>query len=179
MNLMPSSLLDYKNCHFNFRMVSEQTGQATMHYDHTQSGPLYLLLLAFSILILVLALMMGEIVLQTILYCSGALMLLFALSFHHLTVSDEGTGLLIAFGPLPLFRRRLQYSELEKVEPAKSTILDGIGIHISPSGGWVWNIWGYECVDVWYRQGRKVRIGTDDPEGLEKFLEQKIQQNNG
>ena len=145
-----------------------------MRYDHTQSGPLYLLLLACSIPILVSAVMMGEIVLQTILYCSGALMLLFALSFHHLTVSDEGTELLIAFGPLPLFRRRLQYRELEKVEPAKSTILDGIGIHISPSGGWVWNIWGYECVDVWYRQGRKVSIGTDDPEGLETSSNRKF-----
>jgi len=178
MNLVPSSLVNYKDLHFHFRVGSEQTGQVTMRYDHTQSGPLYLLLLAFSILILVFAFVMGEIVLQTILSCSGALMLLFAFSFHHLTVSDEGTELLIAFGPLPLFRRRLQYSELEKVERAKSTLLDGLGIHLSPSGGWVWNIWGYECVDVWYRQGRKVRIGTDDPEGLEQFLNQKIQQNN-
>ena len=107
-------------------------------------------------------------------YCSGALMLLLASCFRDLTVSDEGTELLIAFGPLPLFKRRLQYSEFEKVEQARSTIMDGWGIHMSPSGGWVWNLWGYDCVDVWYREGRKIRIGTDDAVALATFLETKV-----
>lgn len=74
---------------------------------------------------------------------------------------------------------RIQYSEIEKVEQARSTILDGWGIHLSPSGGWTWNLWGFACVDVWYRKGtkvKKVRIGTDDPVGLEAFLKEQISQ---
>ena len=108
---------------------------------------------------------------------SSVVFLLLAFSFRDLTVSDQTTELLIAFGPLPIFKRRLQYSEIERVETARSTLMDGLGIHMSPSGGWVWNLWGYDCVDVWYRQGRKVRIGTDDPAGLAGFLEEIVARN--
>ncbi len=145
-----------------------------MLYDHTQSAPTYLLLLVLGIGILVGAVFTNVVVAQATMYCSGALMLLLALCFRDLTVSDEGNELLIAFGPLSLFKRRLQYSEVEKVEQARSTIMDGWGIHMSPSGGWVWNLWGYDCVDVWYRQGRKIRIGTDDAVALANFLETKV-----
>ena len=60
---------------------------------------------------------------------------------------------------------------------AKSSILDGWGIHMSPSGGWTWNLWGFDCVDVWFeREGktRKIRIGTNDPSGLHAFLTKQI-----
>ena len=97
-----------------------------MGYDHTQSASLYLLLLAFAIGIFAASIFVGEIVVQTVCLSSGALMLLFAFSFRNLTVSDEGTELLICFGPLPFFKRRLQYSELEKVEQAR--------LHIGPVG---------------------------------------------
>ena len=83
---------------------------------------------------------------------------------------------MIAFGPLPLFSKRVRYSDIERVEQARSTILDGWGIHMSLSGGWVWNLWGFDSVDVWYRKGnktKKVRIGTDDPVGLEAFLKER------
>lgn len=145
-----------------------------MGYDHTQSASLYLLLLGLAIGIFAASIFVGEIVVQTVCLSSGALMLLFAFSFRNLTVSDEGTELLICFGPLPLFKRRLKYSELEKVEQTRSTIMDGWGIHMSPSGGWVWNLWGFDCVDVWYRQDRKLRIGTDDPVALAQFLKSKV-----
>ena len=145
-----------------------------MRYEHTQSASLYLLLLLIAIGTFGASFLVREIVVQIVLLISGALMLLFAFSFRHLTVSDEGTELLICFGPLPLFKRRLQYSDLEKVEQARSTVMDGWGIHMSPGGGWVWNLWGFDCVDVWYRHGRKLRIGTDDPVALTEFLESKI-----
>lgn len=145
-----------------------------MLYDHTQSAPIYLLLLVIGIGTLAGSVFTDVIVAQVAMYSSGAFMLFLALCFRDLTVSDEGTELLIAFGPLSLFKRRLQYSEVEKVEQARSTIMDGWGIHMSPSGGWVWNLWGYDCVDVWYREGRKIRIGTDDAVVLATFLQTKV-----
>ena len=150
-----------------------------MQYDHTQSAPLYLLLVGVGIAMIVGGWLTPELVVQIILVCSGMLMFLFALSFRQLTVSDEGDRLLICFGPLPLFRRHVLYSEIESVEQARSTILDGWGIHLSLSGGWVWNLWGFDCVDVRYRKGKKlkkVRIGTDDPVGLAEFLKERMGQ---
>ena len=148
-----------------------------MRYDHTQTGPLYLLLLLLAVASFVATLFMKEAVIQVTVSISSVVFLLLAFSFRDLTVSDQTTELLIAFGPLPIFKRRLQYSEIERVETARSTLMDGLGIHMSPSGGWVWNLWGYDWVDVWYRQGRKVRIGTDDPAGLAGFLEEIVARN--
>ena len=150
-----------------------------MQYDHTQTSPLYLLLIGVGIAMFVGGWLTPEMVVQIILFCSGVLMFVLALSFRELTVSDESDRLRIGFGPLPLFRRHVLYAEIERVEQARSTLLDGWGIHLSLSGGWVWNLWGFDCVAVWYSKGtktKKVRIGTDDPVGLAAFLNERIAQ---
>ena len=67
------------------------------------------------------------------------------------------------------------YRDIEKVEIGRTTILDGWGIHLSLRGGWVWNIWGRDCVVIHRRKGI-TRIGTDDAENLARFLKRKIGQ---
>ncbi|MCA9174122.1 MAG: hypothetical protein KDB14_06500 [Planctomycetales bacterium] len=149
-----------------------------MQYQHTQTAPLYLILVAVGGALLVAAWQTHEVAPRLILVCTSLLLLLlFAASFRYLQVRDAGTDLLILFGPLPLFRRRICYAAMERVEQSRSTMLDGWGIHLSPSGGWTWNLWGFDCVDLWYRKGarlRKIRIGTDDPVGLASFLRESM-----
>lgn len=106
-------------------------------------------------------------------------MAILALAFRQLTVRDGGDVLLVYFGPLSLFRRRVPYADIERVEQARSSWLDGWGIHMSPSGGWTWNLWGFDCVDVYLTRGRKLRLGTDEPLELETFLKQQITTANG
>ena len=86
-------------------------------------------------------------------------MLLFAACFRQLTVSDEGDRLIICFGPLSLFRRRVLYYDMECVERSRSTILDGWDIHLSPSAGWIWNLRGFDCVDVHLKKGHAAVAG--------------------
>ena len=145
-----------------------------MQYENTQTAPLYLLLVGIGIFMLFAAWLIPELVVQLILFVSGGIMLLLAFCFQRLTVRDECDQLLISFGPLSLFRKRIHYSDIETVEQGRTTILDGWGIHMSPSGGWTWNLWGFDCVDVYYNKGRKVRIGTDDPARLTAFLQQRV-----
>jgi hypothetical protein len=102
---------------------------------------------------------------------TGLFVLLLAASFHHLTINDEGDHLSISFGPLPLFRRTVRYGDIEQVEVGKTSLLDGWGIHMSLRGGWVWNLWGWDCVVVHFKNGGTLRIGTDDAENLARFLE--------
>jgi hypothetical protein len=101
-------------------------------------------------------------------------MFVVAASFHHLTVEDQGDVLSIRFGPVPLFRKIVPYNEIKSVETGRTLLLDGLGIHMSIRGGWVWNIWGRDCVVVHFRNGGTLRIGTDDAENLARFLEGKI-----
>jgi hypothetical protein len=113
---------------------------------------------------------------QAALFGGGALMFLLAFCFRELTVRDEGEWLDVHFGPIPLFRRKVVYANIERAERGRTTVLDGWGIHFSPQGGITWNIWGFDCVDVYFHKGRKLRIGTDDPAGLEAFLKQRIRE---
>ena len=145
-----------------------------MQYDHTQSAQLYLLNVVIGIGMLVCAWLTPAETMRIILAISGAVMFVLAVSFRQLTVSDEFDRLLISFGPLPLFRRRIRYTDIKSVERGRTTFFDGWGIHLSPGGGWTWNLWGFDCVDVYFKKGRRLRIGTDDPEGLEAFLKGRI-----
>ena len=145
-----------------------------MQYHHTQKALLYGILILVGIAMFVGASLVPEKAVQVTLLVSGGLMFLLAFCFRQLTVCDEGDRLLIAFGPLPLFRRRIRFADMEIAEKGRTTFLDGWGIHLSLSGGWVWNLWGFDCVDVWYKNGRKVRIGTDDPIGLEAYLRDRM-----
>lgn len=104
---------------------------------------------------------------------SGLLMLLLGASFHHLTVEDEGHQLVLRFGPLPLFAKRIWYDDVRGAERGRTTFLDGWGIQWSPWSGWAWSIWGYDCIVLRLRRGI-LRVGTDDPEGLAEFLKSRI-----
>ncbi len=141
-----------------------------MDYDHTQTSPLFLLLAAIGIGFFVGGSQADGQKLSLALFSIGAVWFLLALSFRQLICRDEGDHLRISFGPLPIFRRKLLYARLEKVEVSRSRLLDGWGIHLCTRGGWVWNLWGFDCVDIDFTGGKKLRLGTDDPESLAAFL---------
>jgi hypothetical protein len=101
---------------------------------------------------------------------------LLATAFHHLTVEDRGEAMAIRFGPLPLFRKAVRYADIAGVEVGRTLILDGWGIHYSVRGGWVWNLWGRDCIVVRLKDGRVLRVGTDDAESLARFLDEKVGQ---
>ena len=142
-------------------------------YSHTQKASSCLLLYAFAVAFLAASCFLPLYALQIVLLVTGLSMLVLAVSFHHLTVADEGYQLAIRFGPLPLFRKRIWYEDIREVETGRSTFLDGWGIHWSPRGGWIWNISGRDCVVIRLKRGT-IRVGTDDPEGLVAFLKRRI-----
>ncbi|MEZ5329719.1 MAG: hypothetical protein R3F19_32120 [Verrucomicrobiales bacterium] len=145
-----------------------------MRYNHTQKAPLYLLLVVIASSMFVVAWFVPEQVTRAGLATGGGFFAILALAFRQLTIRDDGDALFIGFGPLPLFRRRVLYVDIERVDQGRSSWWDGWGIHISPSGGWTWNLWGFDCVDVYLSRGRKLRLGTDDPVELTAFLQQTV-----
>ncbi len=149
-----------------------------MSYRHTQTAPLYLLLLAFALLLGVNSwVLRGEPLVAAALAGAAVFMAILAMSFRELTVADRGDCLDIRFGPLPLFGTRLCYSTMTSVEYGRSSLIDGWGIHYQPGSGWIYNLWGFDCVTI--RCGNQtVRVGTDDPVGLAAFLSEKIRQSN-
>ncbi len=103
----------------------------------------------------------------------AVLFVLAALVLASLTLRDEGQWLSVRFGPLPLLRRRIRYVQITSVEPGRTAIIDGWGVHYIIGRGWTYNIWGFACVKL--TLGKKViRLGTDDVNNLMHFLKGKV-----
>jgi hypothetical protein len=139
-----------------------------------QKAPLCLILYASALLCFTLAWNVGD---TPGIYIGGGVGLLIALlgpCFHHLTVVDQYDHLAIRFGPIPLFRRTVMYADILNVEVGRTLLLDGWGIHMSIRGGWVWNLWGRDCVVVHLKKGT-LRIGTDDADNLSIFLRKRFE----
>jgi hypothetical protein len=147
-----------------------------MGYDHTQKSPLDDLLFAVAGAALICAwAFRHEPLMIVFLILFAGIFLLLGLSFGHLTIRDEGQYLELRYGPLPVFHKRIPYSAITAVEPGRSSIIDGWGIHYVPGRGWTYNLWGFDCVKL--SQGTHVvRIGSDDVPNLASFLHTRTDQ---
>jgi hypothetical protein len=152
------------------------TATTTPGYSHTQKAPLCLVLYGSALFCFVLGGVVGDTPGIYFALAVGLVIAVLAPAFHHLTVADQGDRLTIRFGPVPLFGRTVRYADIEKAEVGRTLILDGWGIHYSVRGGWVWNLWGRDCVVVHLKNGGVLRIGTDDAENLARFLDGKVGQ---
>ncbi len=146
-----------------------------MTYEHTQRAPLHWLLVIPGTAMVVTAWQLSEPAwVAPLISIVGSIMIVLSLCFRHLRVRDRGEALEVGFGPLPWFRRSVAYARLRAVTPERSTLLDGWGIHYSVGRGWIWNLWGFDCVALDLKDGGRVRIGTDDVEGLATFLQTRL-----
>lgn len=142
-------------------------------YTHTQRAPLWIILMLVGLSLVAAAwLFSAPPLVQAILAAVAAAFVLVALCFATLTIEDRGDVLRLRYGPIPLFRFRFRYDEISSVDATRSDAIDGLGIHYIPGRGWIFNLWGFDCVAITYR-GRTTRIGTDDVEGLAAFLRRK------
>ena len=73
------------------------------------------------------------------------------------------------FGPR-FFRKSFPLREIESVRPVRNPIFYGLGIHFIP-GGMVYNVSGLDAVEIELGEGRRARIGTDEPTSLARAIE--------
>ena len=147
---------------------------ADMEYCHTQKAPLHWLGHGLAIVLLVSAwLSRATPAIEIILAVTACVTIVFAFSFRYLTVTGQGEWPSVRFGPLPIFGKRIPYSDITAVKAGCSSLMDGWGIHYIPGRGSTYNLWGFGCV-VLHLGKRIVRIGTDDVENLVAFVSRKI-----
>jgi hypothetical protein len=138
-----------------------------MAYEHTQPGRFHWLLYAVAVLTVVGGwTVRSEGWAAYLLWGVGGLIAILAMSFHYLTVREDGEHLAPRFGPVPLLGKRIPYAQIRGVRAARSKLFDGWGIHWVPGRGWTFNLWGFDCVEVDMQNGKTLRIGTDDVDGL-------------
>jgi hypothetical protein len=143
-------------------------------YEHTQRGSLIIWSVGAAILIILAMTYLFGIVWITALVLG---IMVFALAIcSTLTVSVCDDTLRIRFGPLPLIRKSWPVAEIALATVVTNPWYYGWGIRWTPTGP-LYNVSGYGAVEVTLRSGKKVRIGTDEPEALRRAIEQALEKN--
>ena len=101
-------------------------------------------------------------------YLASALSLFIALiffAFSRLNTSVDAASVQWAFGwgwPAG----SLALAEIASVEITQTNLVEGFGIHWTIWHGWLWNVGGFQAVELHTLSGKRITLGTDDPEGL-------------
>jgi len=137
------------------------------HYRHTQFGTVIVLALILAAGFTVgMEVLTGVAPLAVI---GVALMGVFLALFFSLTVEIDATHLTFRFG-IGLIRQRIPLAEIVAVKPVRNTWLYGWGIHRTPHG-WLYNVSGWEAVEITLVTGKRFRLGTDEPQRLARMLQ--------
>lgn len=99
---------------------------------------------------------------------SAAAMVVSGLLFTSLTIVVDGERLTWHFGA-GVARRSVPRAEIVSVEPARTTWLEGWGIHFT-GRGWLYNVGGRDAVLVTLRGGKRFLLGTDEAGALAAAL---------
>lgn len=94
----------------------------------------------------------------------SVLFLIAIVVFYKLTIKIEDETLCASFG-VGLIRKKLPVSDIAGWEPIRIRWWYGWGIYLTPDG-WLYNVGGWEAVEITLRNNKKFALGTDDPDGL-------------
>jgi hypothetical protein len=128
-------------------------------YQHTQ--PAYAMMMGLTgtgMLFLILSSVIHPFIVGAIvLFVIGYL-------FRSMTIEISDTEIVWYFGSgFPL--KRMPLSEVVSAEPIRTSFWNGWGIHYTPRG-WLYNVSGFGAVVVTLRNGRRICLGSDEPEAL-------------
>lgn len=97
----------------------------------------------------------------------AAVLVAAGVGFGRLTVEVQDGALQVSF-TLGWPRWRWPLHEIASAREVRNSWLAGWGLHWVPGfpGYWVINVSGFAAVELRLRNGRRYRVGTDDPDGL-------------
>ena len=132
-------------------------------YHHTQAGTLIQWsLIAVAVFVTVLALCV-----PAPLGAGGAVaavLVLCLVLFHSLTVTVTTATIVAAFGP-GIIRKTFRVENIRAARIVRNPWYYGWGIRLTPHG-WLFNVSGFDAIELEQNNKRKFRIGTDEPAQL-------------
>jgi hypothetical protein len=138
-------------------------------YDHTQHGSLVLVIIPIAVIVVAVAgvRLSGASVTP---YVWASLLLAVGvvtasmLVFSRLRIQVRDGMIRWSFGwGFPGFS--LPLDDVQTAAPIMNSWIFGLGIHLVP-GGTLYNVWGRHAVEITRMNGRRIRLGTDEPEVL-------------
>jgi hypothetical protein len=131
-------------------------------YRHTQIGWVLLAALAAGAGVVVFA--AGKAGWSTPASVVLTLLIAVAVLFCTLTVMINGGLIECRYGP-GLIRKYVPLATVRGVRTVRTAWYQGWGIRLT-SDGWLFNVSGLDAVEVELSDGKRIRIGTDEPQAL-------------
>ena len=142
------------------------------HYENTQPGTFIQVMtgswVVFFGVLAVVMLSLGEkeaaIVLGLITVMLAVINgIVFAL-FHSLTVRVSRSEIALSFG-VGLIRKQFPIGDISSASIVQNRWYNGFGIR-KIRGGWLYNVSGFDAIEIQLKNERKYRIGTNQPKEL-------------
>lgn len=148
-----------------------------MNYKHTQIG--YLMLVVTLVVLVLFVRLYITSAAEPVSVDSGsnfavtsvmALIVLILASFTALHVSVDGTYVRVKFG-YGMYQKKFLLSDIRSAKSVKNKRYYGRGIRLWlwPKM-WIFNVSGFDAVEIKLTNGKTYRIGTDEPQKLEDAI---------
>lgn len=131
-------------------------------YRHTQIG--HTIIYPMIAIALLSAFLVGAYTNALIGFVILAVVAITTLIFSKLTIVVNDMFVRAIFGPGFTFRK-ISVADIAECEPIRIRWWYGWGIHLTPYG-WLYNVSGWDAVALKLRNGRRVSLGTDQPNEL-------------
>ncbi len=93
--------------------------------------------------------------------------------FNSLTVTIDSDKIIAAFGS-GIIKRSIPFRVVKSAEKVRNKWYYGFGIRLIPNGQ-MYNVAGYDAIELKLTNGRVFRIGTDEPDTLLKIIQDHLQ----
>jgi len=87
------------------------------------------------------------------------------LMMSSLTVTVNQEAIRLRFGP-GMWKKSIPLENVINCRPTRNFWAHGWGIHYLGNGCWLYNISGLDAVEIIFKDGKRTRIGTDEPHRL-------------
>lgn len=136
------------------------------YYRHTQIGYLILVIMAVLLPFLYFVLGVNK-------YANHFLIIIAVILgvFSTLTVVITEDNLKIMFGWI--IRKKFVLADIDSCKKVKNKWWYGWGIRYTPHG-WLFNVSGFDAVEITMKNGKRYRIGTDDVDRLVEAIEERF-----
>ncbi len=141
-----------------------------MSYNHDQFGTLVVLSLGpFAVIMSIILAFAG---LSTAAGVVWLVALILLVLFYRLSVEVTREHLRFRFG-IGLIGRTFSIADIAAARAVRNKWYYGWGIRLTPRG-WLYNVSGFDAVEIEMRSGKSYRIGTDEPAELTAALNRAI-----
>jgi len=133
-------------------------------YEHRQVGWLTVILLFAIAACICVAAAISAPSERTLSYSLVPVLLVVAALFSTLTVRVTDKRMMWFFGVSGI-GRSVALGEIASIRAIKTSILEGWGIHLTWHG-WLWNVAGFNAVQIVMRSGTRFAVGTPEPQAV-------------